>query len=265
MWDTLIIEPMVNVLLWIYSAVGGNFGLAIILFTILIRLITHPLMVQQIKGASAMQNLQTNEKYIALQKKYKDDKEKLAQEQMKLYQELGINPLASCLPTLIQFPIIIGLYQAVIRALAVTPMQLAELSKHIYPFIDAAKLIPLNTQFLWMTNLSQPERWYVFGFGVPTLAILVVVTTFFQQKLMAVPSATPNDPSAQTMQMMNIYMPLLMGYISYSLAAGLAVYFVVSNVVTVLQYAALGRLNWSNILPANLLPASLSAKPTKKK
>lgn len=265
MWDTLIIEPMVNVLLWIYSAVGGNFGLAIILFTILIRLITHPLMVQQIKGASAMQNLNTNEKYIAMQKKYKDDKEKLAQEQMKLYQELGINPFASCLPTLIQFPIIIGLYQAVIRALAVTPMQLADLSPHIYPFIDAAKLLPLNTKFLWMENLSQPERLYVFGFGIPTLAILVVITTFLQQKLMAMPTGNANDASAQTMQMMNIYMPLLMGYISYSLAAGLAVYFVVSNVTTVVQYAALGKLNWNNILPANLLSGLLGSKPAKKK
>ncbi len=264
MWDTLIIEPMINVLLWIYSAVGGNFGLAIILFTILIRLLTHPLMVQQIKGASAMQNLQTNEKWIAVQKKYKDDKEKLSQEQMKLYQELGINPFASCLPTLIQFPIIIGLYQAVIRALAVTPMQLAELSRHIYPFINGANLIPLNNKFLWMENLSQPERVYLFGIGIPTLAVLVVITTFLQQKLMAVPSATPNDPSAQTMQMMNIYMPLLMGYISYTLSAGLAVYFVVSNLVTILQYAALGRLNWNNILPANLLPAALT-KNTKKK
>ena len=265
MWDTLIIEPMVNVLLWIYSAVGGNFGLAIILFTILIRLLTHPLMVQQIKGATAMQNLQTNEKYIALQKKYKDDKEKLAQEQMKLYQELGINPFASCLPTLIQFPIIIGLYQGVTRAMAVTPMQLADLSARIYPFIDASKLIPLNTKFLWMENLSQPERLYIFGFGVPVLAILVVITTFLQQKLMAVPTGNPNDASAQTMQMINIYMPLVMGYFSYSYAAGLALYFVISNLTTVVQYAALGKLNWKNILPANLLPSTASGKTTKKK
>lgn len=265
MWDTLIIEPMVNVLLWIYSAVGGNFGLAIILFTILMRLLTHPLMVQQIKGATAMQNLQTNEKYIALQKKYKDDKEKLAQEQMKLYQELGINPFASCLPTLIQLPIIFGLYQVVTRAMAVTPMQLADLSGLLYPFIDFGDLIPLNTKFMWMENLSQPERLYIFGFGLPVLAILVVITTYLQQKLMAMPTSNPNDPSAQTMQSMNTIMPLMMGYFSYSYAAGLALYFVASNLTTVVQYAALGKVNWNNILPSNLFASKASAKPTKKK
>lgn len=106
MWDAIIISPFTNVLLYIYTIVFHNFGIAIILFTILIRLITHPLMVKQIKGAKAMQDLQKDKRYIEMQKKYKDDKEKLAAEQMKLYKELGISPFASCLPTLIQFPIL---------------------------------------------------------------------------------------------------------------------------------------------------------------
>ncbi len=115
MWDTLIINPMVNTLLWIYSILG-NFGIAIILFTIVIRLITYPLTVQQMKGTMKMQEFNKSKEYADLQAKYKGDKQKLQQEQMKLYQEMGINPLGSCLPTLIQFPIIIGLYQAIIRA-----------------------------------------------------------------------------------------------------------------------------------------------------
>ena len=86
MWNTLIIEPMLNLLLWIYSLIGGNLGLAIILFTILIRLITYPLTASQMKSSQKMQEMQNNEKWKAIQKKYKDDKEKLAQEQMKLYQ-----------------------------------------------------------------------------------------------------------------------------------------------------------------------------------
>jgi YidC/Oxa1 family membrane protein insertase len=135
MWDTLIINPMINTLLWIYSVVGHNFGIAIILFTILVRLITHPLTVKQMRSTQAMQEFQKSKRWQDLQKKYKDDKQKLQQEQMKLYQELGVNPLAPCLPTLIQFPVIIGLYQAIIRALAVTPIQLLNLSQHIYPFI----------------------------------------------------------------------------------------------------------------------------------
>lgn len=265
-WTTFIVQPMTNILLWIYAAVGGNFGLAIILFTALIRLATHPLMIQQIKGTSAMQDLQSNEKWIAMQKKYKDDKEKLAQEQMKLYKELGINPFGSCLPTLIQLPIIFGIYQAVIRALAVTPLQLANFYKLIYniDFINVADLIPLNSRFLWIQNLSQPESLRLLGINIPVLTILVVVTTFLQSRLMQMPSANPNDASAQTAKMMNIYMPLLMGYIAYTLAAGLAVYFVASNLISVIQYAVLGKLNWNNLLPGKKVTIE-PVKPHKKK
>jgi YidC/Oxa1 family membrane protein insertase len=257
MWDLLIINPMVNTLLFIYSIIG-NFGIAIILFTILIRLITYPLTVQQIKGTQKMQEFQKSQEWADLQKKYKDDKQKLQQEQMKLYQEMGINPLGSCLPTLIQFPIIIGLYQAIIRALAVTPVQTLDLYGHIYPFINAAKLIPINNNFLWM-NLSQPERFYIFGIGIPVLAIVVVVTTFMQSKLMT-PPAQPGEQGAQMAQAMNLYMPLLMGYLALTFASGLSLYFVASNVVTIGQYAAMGKVEWSNLLPGNLLKGLLPAR-----
>lgn len=246
-WNTVILNPMINTLLWIYSLIG-NFGIAIILFTILVRLITHPLMVQQFKSTAAMQDMQKSKQWADLQKKYKDDKQKLQQEQMKLYQEMGINPLGGCLPTLIQFPIIIGLYQAIIRALATTPLQMIDLNTHIYPFIDIAKLLPINNQFLWM-DLSQPERFYIFGIGIPILAVVVVITTFVQSKLMTPPSQ-PGEQGAQMTQMMNLYMPLLMGYLALTFASGLALYFVTSNLVTILQYAAMGRLDWKNLLPA---------------
>lgn len=124
MWDSVIITPFVNVLMYIYTLVGHNFGLAIILFTILIQLVTHPLTAQQVKGSKGMQALQSDKRWIEAQKKYKDDKEKLSQEQMKLYKELGINPFAACLPTIIQFPIIIGLYQSIMLGLASSPIEL---------------------------------------------------------------------------------------------------------------------------------------------
>jgi YidC/Oxa1 family membrane protein insertase len=248
MWDTLIINPMVNTLLWIYSVLGHNFGLAIILFTLVVRLITYPLTAQQMKSASAMQDMQKSKKWQEIQKKHKGDREKLAQEQMNLYKEMGVNPLGSCLPTLIQFPIIIGLYQGIIRALAVTPIQLLDLSTHIYPFINASALIPLNNRFLWM-DLSQPERLMIFGFGVPTLAILVVITTYMQSKLMT-PMSQPGDQGAQMAKAMNLYMPFLMGWLAYSFSSGLALYFVASNVFTILQYAVMGKLEWSNLLPS---------------
>ena len=247
MWDAFI-SLMVNILLFIYDFVGNNFGLAIILFTILVRLVTYPLNAQQVKQTKSMQDLQSSKKWQDIQKKYKDDKEKLSQEQMKIYKEMGVNPLGSCLPTLIQFPIIIGLYQAIIRALAVTPLQLLNLSKHI---TNGADMIPLNNFFLWM-DLSLPEKDFglsIAGFGLPILAVVVVVTSFMQTKLMTPPSTNPNDQSAQMSKMMGLYMPLFMGWLAYSFSSGLALYFVISNLTTILQYALMGRLDWQNLLP----------------
>jgi YidC/Oxa1 family membrane protein insertase len=166
MWEQIIVNPFTNVLLMIYKLIGGNFGVAIILFTILIRLITHPLMVSQIKGSTKMQELQGSKEWQDIQKKYKDDKEKLAQEQMKYYKEIGYNPLSSCLPTVIQIPLIFGLYQSIMRALASSPMQLLTLTRTIYPFFHIADLVPLNNKFLWM-NLGQPEKIYAFGLAIP--------------------------------------------------------------------------------------------------
>ncbi len=253
MWDTVITNPMVNTLLGIYSVLShifGSahmFGLAIILFTLLIRLITHPLTVKQMKSSQAMQELQQSPKMQEIQKKYKGDREKIQQEQMKLYQEMGFNPLAPCLPTLIQFPIMIGLYQAIMRALSATPVQLLDFSRHIYPFINGSDLIPINSQFLWM-NLNQPERVNIFGIGIPILAALVVVTTYLQSKLMSVP-AQPGDQGASMAQTMNLTMPLFMGYIAYLYSSGLALYFLVGNIIGIIQYGAMGKLNWNNLIP----------------
>jgi YidC/Oxa1 family membrane protein insertase len=255
MWDRLITEPFVNVLLWIYDLLWNNFGLAVILFTIIIRMATYPLTVSQQKGAKAMQELQKSKEYQELQKKYKDNREKLQQEQMKLIQKMGVNPFASCLPTLIQFPIMIGLYQAIVRALSVTPFQLLDLMKHVYPFIDLPNLIPINKIFLWM-DLSLPEKNFgisIAGIGIPIIAILVVITTYIQSKLITPPSTTPGDQSAQMTQSMNLMMPLLMGYISYSYSSGLALYFLVSNLIGIIQYSIMGKVSWRNLLPKRLV------------
>ncbi|MEI8131814.1 MAG: YidC/Oxa1 family membrane protein insertase [Leptolinea sp.] len=255
-WD-LFVGFMINVLLFIYNTLGQNFGVAIILFTLVIRAVTHPLTVQQMKGSTAMQDMQKDKRWIDAQAKYKGDKEKLSQEQMKLYKELGVNPFASCLPTVIQLPIIIGLYQSVIQSLASTPLEILKLTSHIYPSIlNASSLIPINNRFLWM-DLSRPDLIPIEGmpFSLPILAIIVVVTTYVQSKLITPPPSNPNDQSSQISGMMNIYMPLLMGWLGYTMASGLSLYFVASNVIGILQYAIIGKVNWSNLLP--------SRKPTK--
>src|SRR4030067_1897340 len=181
MWNTFILAPMVNVLIWIYTFFFHNFGLAIIIFTILIRLITYPLTAQQLKSQHKMQELQGSKKWQEIQKKYKDDKEKLAQEQMKIYKEMGINPLGSCLPLIIQFPIMIGLYHSITLAMASAPIQLLNLSRNLYTFIPGSQLIPFNSKFLWI-NLGLPEistpLFDLFGFAVPIMTIIVVITTW---------------------------------------------------------------------------------------
>lgn len=257
-----IIQFFVNVLLLIYDLVGHNFGIAIILFTILTKIVTWPLNASQMKGAQAMQEFQNDKDWQAFQKKYAKDREKLAQEQMRLYREKGINPFASCLPMLIQFPIIIGLYQSIIRALATGPLALLELSRSVYSFLDVERLVPLNSQFLWM-DLGRPESVPVLGFALPTLAIIVALTTYIQSKLTlpATPSANPNDQSAAMGNMMSIYMPLVFGYFSLTFASGLAIYFIFSNLLGILQYAMSGKANWRNLLPGG----NKQAVPARKK
>ena len=166
---------------------------------------------------------------------------------MRIYKERGINPFGSCLPTLIQFPVIIGLYQAIIRSLAATPLSLLNLSRSLYPILDVSKIIPLNSTFGWM-DLGRPESIDLFGFALPTLAIIVVITSYIQSKLMTPPS-NPGDQSAAMGNMMSIYMPFLMGYFAMTFASGLALYFITSNLLGIAQYAMMGRANWSNIIP----------------
>ncbi len=250
-WNTFI-SVFANILLWIYDLLGNGphmFGIAIILFTILIRVVTWPLNASQMKGAAAMQEMNNDKEWQAIQKKYAKDKEKLAQEQMRVYREKGINPFGSCLPTLIQFPIIIALYQSITRALASTPLDLLKLSRSIiFPWLNVSELIPLNSKFLWM-NLGQPESIQIFGFALPTLAIIVALTTYIQSKLTLPPSTNPNDQSAAMGQSMAITMPLMLGWFALTFPSGLAVYFITSNLLGIIQYAMMGKANWRNLLP----------------
>jgi len=246
-WDA-VVAIMVNMMIFIYGLVGQNFGLAIILFTILIRLITWPLNAQQMKGAAAMQDMQNDKEWQAIQKKYAKDKEKLAQEQMRVYREKGINPFGSCLPTLIQFPILFALIPSITYAIGSTPLSVLKLSRSLYAFQDAASLIPLNSKFLWM-DLGLPERTLLFGLSIPVLALIVGLTTFVQTKLTMPPAANPNDQAAQTSKMMAIYMPVMLFFFSLNYASGLAVYFITSNLLAIAQYAMMGKVNWRNLLP----------------
>ena len=238
--------PFMNALVWIYHFLGDNFGFAIIVFTLLTRLVLYPFSRSQMKSSQAMQELQQDPEWKKIQKKYKNDKQKLQEEQAKFYQEKGINPLGSCLPTLLQFPIIIGMYTAISRVMAATPLQLVQLSASI-TLPNAASLIPLNSSFLWISDLSQPERLFLPflpEFGIPVLAIVVFICQFFMNKLITPQNTNPDDPSAQMSKSMGLMMPLFIAYLAYTYSAGLALYFVTSNLATILQYVLSGRISF---------------------
>jgi YidC/Oxa1 family membrane protein insertase len=136
-------------------------------------LITHPLTVKQIKSSNALQAMQTDKEWVEIQKKYKNDKDRLAQEQMRIYKERGISPFASCLPTLIQFRSSSGCtspypdHEQCTFTNAQPDPKISPWLVNVFSFLPGLakpiSLIPLNNEFLWM-NLGQPERYYIRGF-----------------------------------------------------------------------------------------------------
>jgi YidC/Oxa1 family membrane protein insertase len=245
MWDTFIINPMINALLFLYQLLGGSFGLAIIVFTIAIRLLTYPLTASSQKSMKKMQELQSSKEWLDMQKKYAKDKEKLQAEQMKLLQSAGANPIGGCLPTIIQLPVLIGLYQSIGNAIPSTPMQLFSLSQRMYDFFPST-LIPLQKNFLWL-NLAQPEHLIIPGisFAIPVLAGLVMITSWVSQRI--IPTMSTGASGGQTNLIMNIFMVVLITQISLTLASGLSLYFIVTNLLTIVQYMLMGKVNWKQV------------------
>lgn len=232
MWNLIVLNPMINLLLLFYRYLGQQTILAITALTLLVRLALLPLTLRQQQAAQRMQALQPE--LQKLQKKYAKDKEKLSQEQMKLYQEAGVNPLGGCLPLLIQLPLLYGLWQSIMRVLAVSPLELLKLSQNIYPFIPGlTAIIPLQSRFLWL-DMGQPDPYFV-------LPVLVVATSWLSQKMLSPPAAGAEDRSAAMNQQMQIMMPLMFGFISMSYASGISIYFVLSNLITMLQYFLIRR------------------------
>lgn len=212
---------MINSLLILYSIAISNFGLAIILFTVLIRAAMMPLTVKQSKQMKSMTALQPKIKEI--QNKFKNDKQKQSQETMKLYKEQGVNPIGCLGPMFIQFPIWIGLYQAILQTVPNTPESLVNLSGHLYgwlPFVH--DVVPINSQFIWM-DLANPDPSPV------VMPLLVGISMFLMQKMTTMPAM--DDRQASTNKMMLWMMPIMFGFFTMQFPSGLALYWVVSNLV----------------------------------
>jgi YidC/Oxa1 family membrane protein insertase len=226
-WNLGPVALMINSLVSLAGNLSGSFGLAIIVLTVIVRCIMLPLTLRQLRSSRAMQAIQP--KMAELQKKYAKDRQKLAEEQMKLYKESGISPSGCAVPMLIQFPIWIALYQSIIKALGVTPEDLLGLSRFLWDWPGIYTTLPLDNNFLWFNLVGS-------DIGV---AVLVGVSMWLSQKMVTPQSSDPQQ-KAQS-QMMLWMMPLLFGFIAMSLPSGLAVYWIVSNVFSIVtQYFVIG-------------------------
>ena len=186
-----------------------NYGLAIIVLTILVRICTAPLMAKQMRSAERMRALQPRMK--ELQEKYKDDRQKQSEATMKLYREEKVNPIAGCLPLLLQFPVLIGLFYALRSSIGL---------RHA-PFA------------LWINDLSQPATLFVLpglDFPIRLLPLIMGASMFVQQKMTP---TTGMDPTQA--RMMLIMMPAMMLFISYTFPSGLVLYWTVSNLLGIAQ------------------------------
>lgn len=199
-FDTLISIPLQNLLTFCYEMTVkfgyANYGLAIIMITLLIKLVLYPLTVKQVKSMKAMSELQPKMK--AIQDKFKENPQQMNQEMARLYKESGVNPLAGCLPLLVQMPILMGIFFAI----------------RDYTYVQ-------TPNFLWMTDLSQADPTYV-------LPVVSAITTYISQKQVT-------DTSNQQSKMMLMFMPVFIGYISITFPAGLVLYWVVSNIFQIIQ------------------------------
>ena len=205
-----LISGVITALYDVTVAIGiPSYALAIILISILLKIILFPLMQKQMKSTMNMQEVQPKLEY--LQKKYKNNPEKMNEEVMKLYKEYNINPMSGCLPLLIQMPILIGLFGALRQ----------------YDFVNAA-----HATFFWIPNLGDKDPFYI-------LPVLVALTMFLQQKIsMGSSDAMAANP---TMKMMLYIMPAMMLFVCWNMPSGLCLYWAFFSILSIVQQFFLNK------------------------
>jgi YidC/Oxa1 family membrane protein insertase len=234
----------------------GSGGMAIILFTIFLKLLLTPLSLMQTKSMKAMQAI--GPEIAALKKKYPKDRERMAQEQMRLYKEHGVNPAAGCLPMIPVRIVLIGLYQALIH-LSCDPAHPANIAA---TYCIPERSNPLfHDSWLWIANLGAPDIPFHIG-GVPipgSLPIAMLLTQFAYGKLTPASGAS-DDPQQQMMQRMTTYfMPLMLFVFSFNFPAGLVLYWTISNIFEIVRMGV--TVSWDPLKPENLF-SGLLGSPT---
>ncbi len=213
-WFDLIARPTLYLLNILYKYVH-NYGVAIILVTIIIKLLFWPIAQKGMKSMKTMQKIQP--KMQKLREKYKDDRERLNQEMMRLYQTYKVNPLGGCLPMLLQIPVFFALYKVLLQTIEL---------RHA-PFM------------LWINDLSAPDRLYVgfdipFLHGLPVLTLLMGASMFLQQKM----TPTSGDPTQAKVMM---FLPIIFTVMFVNFASGLVLYWFVNNLLSIAQQYYINR------------------------
>lgn len=204
-----------RIIVFLYSNVFANYGVAIILLTIIVRLLLVPLSITQTRSMVKMQKLQPELK--ELQKKYKDDKQRLQQETMEFYKKNNVNPIAGCLPLLLQMPVFFALFQALRNPSEIVTGVLGEFT------INGA--VNPNYNFLWM-NLNERDPYYI-------LVILMVGTMFLSMKM-----TTADSKQSKIMYIM----PVVFGVISFTFPSGILVYWVTTNIWSIGQQWVVSKI-----------------------
>ena len=236
---TILAPPLGQLLSLLYNVWPNNYGIAIILLTLLVSLLLFPLTLKQTRSMKAMQEIQPEIK--KLQKEFKEDREELNKQMMALYQERGVNPAAGCLPLIIQMPIWFALFQVLRVAPSSDDPTVLNPGDIIPAGSDLAEaLLDGKTAFLGMDMLQSPQGATAEGLSTAIPAILliaVVVASGFYQSLQTT-RRNKNDKNqqdnkqAQQMQTVAKIMPLFLGFISWGFPTGLVLYFAVSNLLT---------------------------------
>jgi YidC/Oxa1 family membrane protein insertase len=243
-WNALLVHPLISLLVWAYDFIA-DFGFAVVLVTLLIRLALYPLYVTQIRSQRAMQELAPAIK--DLQQKHGKDKARIQQEQMKLYQERGINPLGGCLPLLLQMPILFAMYAAFVQAPILDGEQLRQAVWSFIPLpagVGPTDHLDMTAHWLpWITSCEQNGA-ALHGLACPDhlfgiTGILPIVAGLLQlvASLQAMPANQPKstDPNVRMTQTMAYYFPLITVYFASTFPSGLAVYWVTTTVFQIVQ------------------------------
>lgn len=223
LYNQIIYYPLLNLLVFLYNVIPGHdIGVVIILLTALIRLALAPSFQKSLKSQAIMSNLQP--KLNELRERYKGDKEGMAKATMELYKEHKINPLSSCLPLLVQLPILIALYQVFNEALS-AKADIALRLTGLYNFVQRPEFI--NPNLFGILDLSRPNL---------ILGVLAGLSQFWQSKMMLSQNTQSTDPTAKIMAVQTTYvLPIISIVIAAKLPAGLPLYWIVTTVFSIAQ------------------------------